>query len=119
MKKIISLMVVCVLLVGTMLTLASCGLSGTYEAGTTTLEFSGKKVTITEEAEVFGAKVSKTYEAEYKVEEDDDGEKTITFTYAEDDDKHLILNGEKTFSQGEEDGKKYIKIGLITYYKAD
>ena len=119
MKKIISLALVCLMLTCTMLTLASCGLSGTYESGTTSITFSGKKVTIVDEVTLLGATISKTYEAEYSMSENDDGSKTITFTYADGADKHLSLNGEKTFVSGEENGKKYVRIGLITYYKAD
>ena len=118
MKKTVSAILVCVLLVGTMLTLASCGLSGTYENGTTKITFKGKTVTIVDEVTILGATVSKTYEAEYEIVDGDEG-KTIVFTYAEGADEHLALNGEKDFSQGEEDGVKYIKIGILKYNKAD
>ena len=120
MKKIVSTILVCVLLMGSLLTLASCGMIfGKYEAEKLgmTLEFSGKKVVITGETEVLGASVSKTYEAEYVIEENDEGNKTITFVYAPDADQHPLLNGTKSFSQGEEDGEKYIKIGIITFTK--
>jgi hypothetical protein len=104
-----------------MLTLASCGtfLFGTYESGTTKATFSGKKVTVVDEVTVLGTVISKTYEAEYKISEDDEGNKTIVFTYADGADKHLVFSGEKTFSQGDEDGVKYIRIGLIKYEKKD
>ena len=118
MKKIISLALVCLMLTCTMLTLASCGLSGTYKSGNTSITFSGKKVTIVDEGTVGGVTISKTYEAEYSITDNDDGSKTITFIYADDADKHLILNGEKSFATGEENGKKYVKIGILTYYKA-
>ena len=58
MKKTLSLLLVCVLLVGCIFSLASCGktLSGTYKAdvvvGGTSYTFSGSKVTLT--AEVLG-----------------------------------------------------------------
>ncbi len=117
MKKIISTILVCVLLVGTVFTLASCGMiSGTYKSGVTTLEFSGNKLKITESAEILGKVVSDEWECKYKIEETDDG-RTITFTYEEDADEHHFLNGTLTFSDGEEDGTKYIKIGIITYEK--
>ena len=119
MKKIISLALVCLMLTCTMLTLASCGLSGTYKSGTTSITFSGKKVTIVDEVTVLGTTISKTYEAEYTITEGDDDSKTITFTYADDAEKHLSLKGEKNFVEGEENGKEYVRIGLITYYKAD
>ena len=120
MKKIISAILVCVLLVGTVLTLASCSIFGfvfgTYSAGTTTAEFGLGKVTITEEAEFLGAVVTKTYECKYKIEENDDGDRTIVFTYEGDADEHLVFSGERAFSEGEEDGQKYVKIGIIKYY---
>ena len=121
MKKIISLALVCILLMGTMLTLASCGtfLHGTYESGTTKATFSGKKVTVVDEVTVLGTVISKTYEAEYKISEDDEGNKTIVFTYADGADKHLVFSGEKTFAEGKENGKKYVRIGILTYEKVD
>ena len=117
MKKIISTVLVCVLLVSTLFVLASCGVSGTYKKGSTTLEFSlFNKVTITESVEVLGAVTTKTYEAKYKIEENDDG-KTITFTYEDGADEHIVCSGTRTFSEGEKDGVKYIQIGRITYEK--
>ncbi len=118
MKKIISAVLVCILLVGSVFTLASCNMvTGTYESGATKIEFSMGKVTITDEVEVLGSVVSKTYEAKYKIEENDDGKMQITFTYEEGADKHLVLNGTKTFSKGD-DGTKYVQIGLVKYTKA-
>ncbi len=118
MKRIISTLLVCVLLVGCVMTLASCGgtIIGTYKSGTTTIEFSLNKVTITDEVEILGTVISKTYEAQYEIKDGDDG-KTIVFTYEGDADQHLSLSGEKTFEKGEVDGEKYIKIGLIKYVK--
>ena len=116
MKKTISTILVCVLMISSILVLASCGISGTYKNGTTTLEFSASKVTITDSVEFLGAVTTKTYEAKYKIAETDDG-KQITFTYEDGADEHLILCGTKTFSEGETDGVKYIKIGLVTYNK--
>ena len=118
MKKIISLALVCLMLACSMLTLASCGLYGSYKNGQTTLTFKGDTVTVVIENEIMGSIVTTTYEAEYEIIEKDDS-RTIKFTYAEGADKYLPLMGEKTFSEGEKDGKKYIQIGLITYYKAD
>lgn len=116
MKKTVSTILVCVLLVSSLFVLASCGLNGTYKAGITTLKFSFDKVTITDSVEVLGAVTTKTYEAKYKIEETEDG-KTITFTYEGDADQHLAIRGKQTFSEGEKDGQKYIQIGIITYYK--
>ncbi len=118
MKKIISTILVCVLLVGTVFTLASCDtmITGTYESGLTTLEFSGSKVTITDSIEILGTVTSKTYECKYKIEKTDDG-RTITFTYEDGADQHANLNGTKTYSDGDKDGEKYIQIGIVTYTK--
>ena len=120
MKKIISTVLVCVLIVGMVFTLASCNMIfGTYEAEflgtTTTAEFSVGKVTITDSTEVLGKVITSTYECKYKIEETDDG-KTITFTYEEGADKHSVFNGTNTFETGD-DGEKWIKIGLATYTK--
>ena len=121
MKKIVSLALVCIMLVGTMLTLASCStfLYGTYKRGAVSVTFSFGKATIVEEVTVLGTVASKTYEAEYSIEKDDDGSMTITFTYPEDAEKHIAFMGEKTFATGEENGKKYVRIGILTYDKVD
>ena len=116
MKKIISLALVCLMLTCTMLTLVSCGLSGTYKCGTTSVTFSGKKVTIVEDRILLDPL---TYEAEYTITDNGDGSKTITFVYADGADQHFTLKGEKSFAQGEENGKKYIRIGILTYDKVD
>ena len=61
MKKVISMTLVCVLLLGCVFALASCGktISGTYELALsednkTTYEFSGRKVTKTVTAGLLG-----------------------------------------------------------------
>ena len=118
MKKIVSAILVCVLLVGTVFTLASCNMvMGTYAAGNTELEFGMGKVTITEKVTnpLTGDVTKLTYECKYKIEEDDDG-KTITFTYEEGADEHYYLNGTKTFSEID-DGTKYIQIGTVGKYE--
>ncbi len=121
MKKIISTVLVCVLLVSSVFALASCGaLSGTYEyteeiigvSTTTTLEFSGDKVKISTKA---GATTSE-YEAKYEIIGEGEGRK-IVFTYEDGAHKHLTLQGERSFADGEQNGKKYIKIGIVEYYK--
>ena len=118
MKRILSAILVCVLLVGCVVGMASCGkkLSGKYSdaAGVTTYEFSGSKVTLT--VSILG---TKTYEGEYSIEENDEGKQVITFTFGEEaDDKY---SGNFVLVEGEEDGKKYIKLGegilALTYYK--
>ena len=121
MKRIISTFLVCVLLLGCVFTLASCGkmLSGKYEldayVGSKTYEFSGlNKVSITYEL----LSVETTIEGTYKSAENDKGETEITFTF-EDEEKAKDYAGTFPFAQGEEDGVKYIKIGILKYNKAD
>lgn len=121
MKKIISAVLVCVLLLGCMLTLASCGkkLSGTYTTGGdllgNTYEFSGKNVTMTVKVAGF----SKVIEGTYEIGENDEEETVITFTFASDDNAEEAekQSGSFAFSEGEEDGKEYIKIGGVKYTK--
>lgn len=120
MKRIISLVLACVLLVGCVAVFASCGkkLSGKYEldaaVASTAYEFSGKKVTVTYEVLGF----EKSIEGEYKIEKNDDGEYEITFTFADSEDADKY-EGTYAFSEGEEDGKEYIKIAGAKYVKAD
>jgi hypothetical protein len=87
MKKTISTILVCVLLVGTIFSLASCEvfgmMFGTYENGGTTLEFSFNKVTKTV-IPVFGNEPIVT-EGEFKIDENAEGRKTITITYEGED----------------------------------
>ena len=126
MKKIISTILVCVLLVGCVMSLSSCGkmLTGTYEGeldvlvggGKVSYEFTPFGYTKTTTAEVLGFEKTSVEEGKYKIAENDDGELTITFTYE--------VEGEKktetvSFSQGEENGVKYIKLGLVKLNKAD
>ena len=119
MKKIVSAFLVCVLLVGCTLALVSCGgPSGTYKdalTGLTTYEFSGGDVTIT----VGAGNFSTTINCEYDMGENEDGEQTITFTFGEDEDGADKYSGTHTYTEGEEDGKQYIKIGGVKYNKAD
>ena len=119
MKKLLSVMLVCVMLFGCIATLASCSkvLSGTYKRdgifADTTYEFKGKNVTI---VTTMGS-LSYTKEATYVIEKADDGSSTITFTYEEGETPDETLKGTQSFSEGEEDGVKYIKIGGVKYIK--
>ena len=121
MKKITSLLLVCVLLVGCVFTLASCAkmLNGKYEldalVGGKTYEFKGKSVVITYEVLGF----EKSVEGEYSIAEDDKGNLKITFTFAEDEKDADEFKGTFSFAEGEEDGVKYIKISGIKYKKVD
>ena len=119
MKRIVSVLLVCVMLLGCVAALASCSktLSGTYKREgiftDTTYEFDGKNVTI---VTALGS-LSHTKEATYVIEKADDGTSTITFTYKEGETPDEDLKGTKSFSEGEEDGVKYIKIGGVKYIK--
>ena len=126
MKKILSVLLVCVLLVGTVFALASCAktLSGTYSVGGdalgNTYKFSGSSVEITYKVLGFEKTVKATYEIkEVETEdEDDDKEYTITIKLNEgEDDGGQNLAGTFPFAEGEDDDGKYIWIGVIKYYK--
>lgn len=115
MKKLVSAILVCVLLVGTLFTLASCGksVSGKYEYdGLTqdqTIEFElFGKVTLTIKP-LYGD--SKVYEGKYELNDAGD-EITLTF---EDEDANKAYGGTKDFVQGQENDKKYIEIDFMTY----
>ena len=123
MKKVISMTLVCVLLLGCVFALASCGktISGTYELALsednkTTYEFSGNKVTKKTPSLLGGTTV---YEGTYEIKEDaeNEGKYTITFTWGEDADKEEDGGVALPFSQGEKDGTKYIEILGIKYTK--
>lgn len=126
MKKIISTILVCVLLLGCVMSLSSCGkmLSGKYEAevdailagGKVVYEFTPFGYTKTTTTEVLGFEKDTIEEGKYKITENDEGELTITFTYEVDGEEKTET---VAFSQGEEDGVKYIKLGLVKLTKID
>jgi hypothetical protein len=122
MKKIFSTLLACVLAVGCIFSLASCVLavgpitmiSGAYEADIAIAEVEYEfsplgKVVLTVDP-ILGD--DKVYEGKYKVE---DGEITLTF----EDDDAAIYEGTFDFSEGEEDGKQYIKMGIVKYTLED
>ena len=122
MKKTVSTLLVCVLLVGAIFTLSSCSLIfGKYECKTgltttSTLEFSVGMLTITDRSEFLGNVDIETYECFYKIEDTSDG-RQITFIYESDEDEddiHPVFNGTMTFSEIEKDGVKQLKIGIFT-----
>ena len=132
MKKVLSTIRVCVLIVGSLLTLASCGntISGTYEGEvnliiakyTVTYAFNGNSVEIT--STVSGAGGSYTSDpvtATYEIKEDENGKKTITFDYGEAEaEEGMEEDGVAvSFVEGEEEGVKYIKIAGIRYNKVE
>ena len=121
MKRIISTILVCVLLIGCVFTLASCSsiLIGEYEldAGLAevTYDFSLTKVSITYE-DLLGNE--KTIEGKYKIAENDDGKTEITFTF-ENEEEAKNYSGTFSFEKGKEGDDEYIKIGGVKYTKED
>lgn len=113
MKRIISTLLVCVLLVGCVFSLAACGkkLSGTYKdpTGNVSYKFSGSKVTKTTDNIIGDDTV---VEGKYSIEETEDGKFEITIEF-EGEDAYTV-----PFSEGEENGEKYIWMGLVKYTKA-
>ena len=123
MKKIISTILVCVLLIGTMFTLASCSniLVGEYsyeaevlgvdlEERTYEFGFLGN-VTLTVDPPIGEDKV---YEGKYKLNDAGD-EITLTFENEEAEE----YSGTFKFAKGEEKGVKYVKIGIFKYELQD
>ena len=121
MKRIISTLLVCALLLGCVLTLASCGkmLMGKYEfvlsdSNKTTYEFMLNKVTKTTTAGIAGYTKDIVTEGTYEINEVEDGEYEITFTWTIDGEEEIET---LYFAEGEENGVQYIKIGIVTYNK--
>lgn len=114
MKKTVSAVLVCVMLMCTLFALTSCGKSimGTYTGkglnGDTTyeFEFGGKVTKITNP--ILGQ--GKTIEGEYEFIQDDT---KITLTFPGEDPVTY------DFSSGEEDGVEYIKLDGWKLTKAD
>ena len=80
MKKTLSAIVLCAILVGCMLVFASCGgpLSGTYKGDVFNLKFSGD-----DEVTVSFYNMNATVQGTYKITEKNDGTKTISFDFIE------------------------------------
>ena len=117
MKKVLSAILVCVLLLGTVFSLAGCSsVSGEYEADLITSVNTYKfgmfgKVTLTVDPIALDAT---TYEGKYKINEDTN---EITFTFDSEDAD--LYEGTFDFSSGEEDGEKYVKINYVKYKKVN
>ena len=118
MKKIVSTFFVCLLLVGCVFAFTACGatISGEYKAAfsVTTYKFSFNKVTITVD-NIIGEDT--VIEGKYSIEKDEEDNRTITFTFESTEKDADDYSGTFTFKEGEEEGKKYIQIGPIKYYK--
>ena len=117
MKKIISTILVCVLLVGSIFTLASCSkiVMGTYEsdsiAGKFTYEF-GIFGTVTYTADpVIGETTVK--EGKYKIYEAGENDYKIAFTWEGEEAEGDSVS----FTTGTEGDVDFIKIGGIQYNK--
>ena len=114
MKRIVSTILLCLLLAGSVLSLASCDkiLVGKYEADLAVAEVTYEfglfgKVTCTTDPFIGDDEVK---EGKYKIS--DDG-KEITITFDGEDPATY------DFATGEENGVKYVKIGLIKYELED
>lgn len=119
MKNLVKVMAVMLVLVMAVACLASCGkkLSGEYKldalVGSSTYNFSGSNVEITYEIAGF----EKTIEGKYEIGENNEGKSIITFTFDENEEDADKYEGEFSFSEGEENGVKYIKIAGAKYIK--
>ncbi len=116
MKKIVSSVLVCVMLLGCVLALASCGkmLNGSYSdalTGLTTYTFEGNKVTI----KVGAGNFVTEFEGTYEIKTNDKDEEVIIFTFEGDGSDEYT--GEYAFTEGSEGDTQYIKIGLFKYVK--
>ena len=125
MKKITSLVLVCVLLAGCVFALSGCVLalgpmtfiSGEYEADLAIAEYDVEfsplgGITLTVDPIIGDTSV---YEGKYKVNNDT---KEITLTW-DGDTPTLFDNGTIDFSSGEEDGVEYVKLGAVKFTAAD
>ncbi|MBQ7390153.1 MAG: hypothetical protein IJW02_03480 [Clostridia bacterium] len=123
MKRIISTLLVCVLLLGCVFTLASCGktVSGKYElkltdSNKTVYDFSMGKVTRTTTSGIAGYTKDTVTEGKYKINEVENDKFEITFTWEVDGKEEIET---VSFSEGEENGVKYIKLGGFQLNKVD
>ena len=122
MKKIISTVLVCVFLLGCVFTLASCSklLFGSYEtgldavvaSGNVTYDFKVFKYTKTTTNELLGKTSTTVEEGTFKITEVEEGKLEITFTYEVDGEKKTET---LPFVTGEENGVKYVELGLVKY----
>ena len=121
MKRIVSLLLVCVLLLSCAVVLASCGktLSGTYEAKveavgqsiSTSYKFSGKKFELTVKTTFIGNVTTDTTSGTYEITENADG--TLEIKFAVENDEGEVKESTYTLVKTDE----YIKIGNVQYNK--
>ena len=123
MKKILSVLLACTLLFGCVFAFASCGktLSGTYEADLVFAEvsytFKGNKVSLKVDP-IAGNDI--VLNGTYEITEDEAGNSAITITFEDNSSEEAKeYGGTLAFAEGEENGEKYIKIGLIKYEEED
>ena len=121
MKKTISAVLVCVLLLSCVFALTSCGkiLNGTYEFkltddNKTTYDFSMNKCTKTTTMGAIGFTKSETVEGKYEINEVEEGKFEITFTWDVDGEEKIET---VSFAEGEENDVEYIKLGALRYDK--
>ena len=130
MKKIISTVLLCVLLVSSLFVLASCNtISGTYGGEVdlvlakykVTYEFKGNDVTVTSQlTSSIGSLNPVSVSGTYEIGEDEEGNKTITFDYSDSEEEADGAAKEGTalsFNQGKDDNGKYIEIAGAKYYE--
>ncbi len=113
MKNLVKVMAVMLILVMAVACLASCGkkLSGEYKeaiTGNIVYKFSGSKYTQTIDNIIGDDTV---IEGKYEIDEEAG---KITFTYEVDGEEK---SSTENFAEGEENGVKYIKIGILKYNK--
>lgn len=116
MKKIISALIICVLVVGCVCALTGCGgktLNGAYKFGITTYEFSGNNVEIT--YEVFG--FEKSIEGTYEITTNEDETMTLTITIESEEEGAEDYAGKHSFVEGKEGDVEYIKIDGVKFVK--
>ena len=123
MKRIISTILVCVLLLGCVMSFASCGktISGKYElkltdSNKTVYDFSIGKVTRTTTTGLAGYTKDTVTEGKYKINEVENDKFEITFTWEVDGKEEIET---VSFTDGEENGVKYIKLGGFQFNKVD
>ena len=123
MKKIISLSLTCLLVIGLVLSMSSCGMmTGTYREVTTGV---GVKFSPLGKISLLDSKGDLIVKGEYEIEKED-GDRKIDIDFDDGDLKKLsieyktiaaLYEGEKNFKEYEEDGDKYIVIGISVFKK--